>query len=570
MICPHCTVGEISAETDQCVLCGASPGGQVTVDRPVVDETQETVQRELEGRFKIAGLIGRGRRSTVFLAQDAERDQPVAVKVIPLQRGLYPDLPQFERDTKVAASLTHSHLLPVYDSGSTPALLWYSMKYVKGESLADLLREEGPIELDLCLTVMEQAGSALDYLHRRGLVHGNVKPSNIIVDSNRWARLCDPIVMGAFGASRGAAAGKGSVGTPEYAAPERFRARTGTASIDQYALAVVAYECLSGTLPFVGDAPDEIERQHRTEVPPLLSSVRGDIPSHVDDAIQRAMSKSVVERFPNVLDFVSLLRGDWAPEEAIPIVPEEAAARPQVVLIDRSGVEDEEDSLPVVLAPPPRRRFPLGRLALAILTVILVESVLLWRRPAPLSVGGPELRMVTPETFTVNEQPPVPPEGSGVAVPVDSGVTTAGVSDRPDGAADVRTERVRPNAESGAAAPEPEPPTVRDERPTPRPAATPPPQRPVRQPETPPAQTVPVEADAGLLFVNSTPWGQLYLDGELIGNTPKANLLLTPGTHHIRVTRDGFEPFEIEIEVAPRQQVRLTSIVLKAQNEEDE
>ena len=170
------------------------------------------------------------------------------------------------------------------------------MKYVKSESLADILRDAGSHDLEFCLTIVEQVGSALDYIHRRGLVHGNVKPSNIIVDSNRWARLSDAIVMGAFGSPRGAGAGKGFVGTPEYAAPERFRARTGSASIDQYALAVVAYECLAGAPPFVGDAPHEVERQHRSEVAPLLSGVRDDVPTHVDDAIQRALSKSVVER----------------------------------------------------------------------------------------------------------------------------------------------------------------------------------------------------------------------------------------------------------------------------------
>ncbi len=558
MICPHCTVGEISPDSGECVLCGASPSGQVTVDKPVVDETVETVQRELEGRFRIANLIGRGTRSVVFLAQDMERDKPVAVKVIPLQRGLFPDLSRFDREARVAASLNHSHIVPIFDSGSTSALLWYSMKYVKGESLADVIRESGRLDLEFSLTIIEQAASALDYIHRRGLVHGNVKPSNILLDSNQWVRVSDAAVMGAFGSPPGAAGGKGAIGTPEYAAPERFRARTGSASVDQYALAVVAYECLSGALPFVGDAPEEIERQHRTDMPPLLSAVRGDIPGHVDEAIQRAMSKAVVERFPNVLDFVSLLRGDWVPQDALPLVPEEAAGRPQVVLIDQSAEADEEDGLPpIVLSAPKGRRFRFSYLVLAILGVILVESVILWRRPAPVSPTGPELRMVTPETFTI-ETPPLAPRAEG-------GTEAAPTTPR--------------SADPTPVSPQNEPPTQGSRvgaRPAgegdPVPVRIPPVREPVEQPVTrPPIRTAeprrvpptPLEANAGQLFINSNPWGQLYVDGELVGNTPKGNLLLTPGTHHIRVSRDGFQPFEIEVEVAPRQQIRLTSIVLR-------
>jgi serine/threonine-protein kinase len=361
--------------------------------------------------------------------------------------------------------------------------------------------------------------------------------------------------MGAFGSRSGGSTGVGVTGMLEYAAPERFRARAGSASIDQYSLAVVTYQCLSGTLPFVGDAPEEIERLHRSERPPSLAETRGDIPPNVDQAIQRAMSKAIVDRFPNVLDFVSMLRGDWASAAPQVVVPEESTASPQLVLVEQPGADDDDDDpsfRPVVQQRSSRWR----QLAFIAIGVILAESAWLWFRS---SRAEPEPEFVTnTPAVTVRQTPPIRD-----SVPIRERQPT-GLPEQ------VRREQQDDRRESptalpaGDAAPRV---TERAGADSVRPAATV--SEPARQPAAqPPPVAVPLRrdpfaAEPGLLAINATPWGQLFIDGRLIGNTPLRDLLLSPGTHVIRVVRRGFVPFEIEVDVAPGQQLRLTNIVLE-------
>jgi serine/threonine protein kinase len=510
MICPRCTIGEVSDDTGQCALCGFQPGVGVAVHRPVVDEVQETVQRELEGQFRINVLLRHGTRSVVYLADEISTKRMVALKVIPLQRGMQPDQARFEREATVAVSLSHSHIAPVLEFGQTRALLWYSMAYVKGHSLADILRDSGPLKLDQCQKILEQVASALDYMHRRGVTHGNLKPSNILVDREDWTRVSDACVMSAFAAASGRHK-RTTTGTPEYMAPEQFRARAVGASADQYALGVVAYECLSGSLPLVGDAPEEMERLHRTEVPRPLAETESDLPAHVSDAVQRALSKTPAERFPTVLDFVALLRKDWAPSSPEMFVPEGRPSSPSRVFL----IEGNQQKLPVV------------PIAATIIVVLLLALGSIWIKPwqyVTASREQPEPRATTATTTPTNQAPTVAAIEPGGGTETSSPTETSG---------QIPADEGRPAVTGGA-------PTGA---------------------RVPTVSTEPMEP--GKLFINATPWGQVYIDGELLGNTPRV-LTLAAGSHVIRVVRDGFEPYENEIQLAPGQQLRLTDIVLRA------
>ncbi len=506
MICPRCTIGEVAQDTGMCALCGFQPGVGVAVHRPVVDEVLETVQRELEGQFRISVLLRHGTKSVVYVADELPSKRLVALKVIPLQRGMSPDIARYEREAAVSASLNHSHIARVLGFGETRALLWYSMEYVKGNSLADLLRDRGPMELESCQKILEQVASALDYIHRRGTTHGNLKPSNILVDREEWARVSDACIMGAL-AGPGGRGGLFS-GAPEYMAPEQFRARTVGASADQYSLGVVAYECLSGNLPFVGDAPDEMERLHREEIPTPLREVRDDLPSHVCDAVHRALSKNVAQRFPTVLDFVAMLRRDWASRGVEPLVPDGAPSSPSQVFVIDGG----------------KRRLPLVRIALAIVALAIILASSIWLKPWT-SVAG-VIGTSTSEP-TPGVSPPVTVEQPRVQLPP---ITD---SARPEPTARFQSTITDPGQRTGNP----------------------------RQDE-PPAEEVASPIALGKLFVNSTPWGQVYIDGELMGNTPQV-LELSAGPHTLSIIRDGFLPHEEEIRLAPGQQLRLTNISLK-------
>lgn len=523
MTCPRCAIGDLADDTGKCVLCGFLPSATtaVAVEKSAVDEVQETVQRELDGKFRVNVLLRHGSRSSVYLADEVESNRLVALKVIPLQRGMNPDLTIFEREAGVAASLSHAHIVPILAFGHTKALLWYSMEYIKGRSLADLLRDSGPMDLETCQKILEQVASALDYLHRRSVTHGNVKPDNILVDADRWAMVSDACVMGSLRPMSEQGNARVLTGSPEYMAPEQFRARSVGASADQYSLGVVAYECLTGNLPYVGDSPEEMERMHRADILEPVSKTVEDLPDHVSHAVQRALGKTPTIRFATVLDFVAMLRRDWAPQTTTEtMVPDNRPSRPSHVFV----------------IDAPKRRLRWLWLIAATVVVAITAAGYYWfgsnRTPMPIQGNVAEISDITTEP--------------GEAV-------TEGAGIRPEAGQDAGNV-------AGAATEVPSVPAAPIQRTTqrPRPVATQPvPSAPVETPrtETPLAP--------GQLFINSRPWGRVYIDGDFIGNTPQAGVTIAAGVHTIRVVRDGFETYEAEINISSGRQRRITDIVLR-------
>jgi serine/threonine-protein kinase len=500
MICPRCSIAEIRNGASQCPLCSFTPHGGVLLDEQVVDEVRDAVQRALADYFEIDGVERLGERSFVYRAIDLATQRAVALKVMPVPNLVDHDLARrFERYVSQAAALRHAHIVTVLQFGAKRSFLWYSMELMRGRSLAELMRVTGPMEFETCLRIADQVGSALDFAHRHGVVHGNLKPSNVLLDEVGWVRVSDFAILEAFGQPREARVGAPVVHRPEYLAPERFFQRTSGASADQYALAVIVYECFSGSLPFVGDAFDELARQHAEEPPPRLSAVRRDLPVPTMEAVQRALGKTAVSRFPSVLDFVTALSGVRQPGPRAGVRAPEAAPKEAPVL--------------VVDEPRPwstRKRVSAVAIALAALLIVSALAFPDWwggvvRSATGWVSGRASEGARAPRWETLDPVPPSPSsDDSGAGSTVSGGA-------RPDPAAD------RPQ----------------------------------------------VTAAPGRLMVNSNPWGRLVVDGEILGNTPQLAVDLAPGVHTIRVERDGFEPFEQQIRVQSRDTVRLTNITLR-------
>lgn len=514
MICPRCSVADLPTDTHECPLCGFTPSANVLLEQVIVDEAREAVQQALADRFQIERVHRLGQRSFVYVARDLTGDREVVLKVIPVTHLVDHELAKrFERQAGLAASLRHAHIAPVLSYGVARSFLWYSMELFGGRSLEEMLRETGTMELESCLRIAEQVGSALDFAHRRGAVHGNLKPSNILVDDHGWVRVIDFGINEVFGRPRPARGSAPVLHLPEYLAPEQFYARTAGASADQYAFGVVVYECLAGSVPFLGDSFEEVASLHATEPPPRLSDTRRDLPVSVMEAVGRALSKHPAGRFPTVLDFIAALSGTPRP------------AAPHGV----AGPTPPASDTPVLVVDEPTRRVTPARVTLGsvVLAIMIGVGVLLWQ-PEWLAWTAPLLErarsMVAPETAR-NAAPQEP-----------------------------QWETLDPVTQFSTPAAEP----ASTEAP-PDPVDLPPP---VTLRPAPPTESAAAPVQPGRLFVNASPWGELYIDGQLIGNTPKADLALSPGRHTIRVLRDGFEPYERQIEVGPGQMVRLTGIVL--------
>lgn len=266
----------------------------------------------LGGRYTIEREIGRGGMATVYLAEEIKHGRPVAVKVLHPEVAPAMGGERFLREIGIAARLSHPHLVPLIDSGESDGLLYYVSAYVSGGSLRDRILRERQVPLGDALRIAREVGAGLDFAHRAGYVHRDVKPENILF-ADGLALLAD------FGIARACCGDKAEpvtragfvVGTPEYMSPEQA---SGEPDIDLrsdiYSLACVTYEMLAGVPPFHGDSPRSIMTRHLTETPPRIRGVRPELPGAVEEALERAMAKDPAGRFSSVGDFTRALQAD--------------------------------------------------------------------------------------------------------------------------------------------------------------------------------------------------------------------------------------------------------------------
>jgi eukaryotic-like serine/threonine-protein kinase len=317
--CPRCST-ELFEGAVYCQQCGGHTGdGERRArdrnhDNVLLEDLQTALRRELSGEYELNDLLGRGGMSFVFLARELDLNRQVALKVLPLQLLHGPSAAErFEREGKIAASLDHPHIVPIFRVGATSTFLWYTMKRIRGRSLEQLILERGRLPLAEVVRVVQQVGNALDYAHRHGVVHRDVKPANVLIDDTGWAWVCDFGVARSFGTVALTQTGA-SLGTPRYMAPEQFEGQPVDGRSDQYSLAILVWQALTGTVPFEGDTVGELIRQHLLEEPRRLSAARPDIPLQVSTAVYRAMSKKPADRFPDIAAFVRALGVETKPQ----------------------------------------------------------------------------------------------------------------------------------------------------------------------------------------------------------------------------------------------------------------
>jgi hypothetical protein len=274
------------------------------------------VAAALADRYRVERVLGQGGMGVVFLAQDLKHDRPVALKV------LRPDIlaavftGRFLHEIKLAGSLTHPHIVPLFDSGEADGILYYVMPYLTGETLRERLTREGALPVAEAVRLAREILGALDYAHRQNVVHRDVKPENILLQDGH-AMVCDFGVARAISAAGGSTRASGqrsAVGTPDNKIPEQA---TASAEIDGrsdvYSLGCVLYEMLGGKPPFTGRTPEELMGAQVAERAPLVSQLRADVTPTLSQAVQRAMAKVPAERFDGAAAFASAIQAATAP-----------------------------------------------------------------------------------------------------------------------------------------------------------------------------------------------------------------------------------------------------------------
>ena len=272
---------------------------------PVADRLTEA----LAGRYAIERELARGGMATVYLARDVRHDRRVAIKVLREELAAAVGAERFLEEIRVTASLQHPHILPLFDSGSAGGLLWYVMPFVEGETLRSRLSREGRLPMDTALQLAREMADALEYAHRHGVVHRDVKPENVLLQGGH-ALVADfgiALALEQAGGSRLTRTGI-MLGTPQYMAPEQASGdREIDARTDVYALGVVLHEMLAGESPFAGSSQNGMLRRVMEVSPRALATRRADVSLSLDSAVQRALAKRPADRFPSAAAFAAAL-----------------------------------------------------------------------------------------------------------------------------------------------------------------------------------------------------------------------------------------------------------------------
>src|ERR1700674_3459806 len=293
------------------------------------------------GPYRILDSIGQGGMGTVYRAHHSALDRYVAIKVLPeffAEDMIFRE--RFQLEAQSVAALRHPNILSAFDFGQIAGIPYLVMELVEGGTLAD--RMGSPMELQDVVQFLRPIASALDHAHAHGVLHRDIKPSNILIRQDGTPVLAD------FGLAKLARSVRkltdiGTVfGTPEYMSPEQVTGETPGPGTDQYSLSVVAYEMLTGRVPFQGDTPGAVLYSHLSRPVPATHELAGELSAHVDNVLRRGLAKSPQDRYSTVSELIaalspaawpSLLAGEQVALNAIPPRGSEAANSAPVVLV---------------------------------------------------------------------------------------------------------------------------------------------------------------------------------------------------------------------------------------------
>jgi serine/threonine-protein kinase len=308
-----------------------------------MSELQQRLQTGLSGRYALERELGEGGMAIVFLARDLRHDRRVALKVLRPEISVEVGAERFLREIKMAAGLTHPHILPVYDSGEAGGLLFYVMPNMEGRSLRERLDAERQLPLDEALRVTREVASALDYAHRQRVVHRDIKPENILLHEGN-AMVADFGIGKALSGAAGVTQTGLAIGTPAYMSPEQAM---GEQEIDGrsdiYSLGCVLYEMLTGEVPFTGPTAQAVMTKRFISPVPHVKAMR-DVPEGLDEVVTRSLARTPVDRFPTAAHFAEALRPNGGARRTPPDAPRSAPAAKAIAVLPLANMSADPEN----------------------------------------------------------------------------------------------------------------------------------------------------------------------------------------------------------------------------------
>jgi serine/threonine protein kinase len=309
MFCSRCG-SEITGKSKFCPSCGLDLMATTPVHAIATGVLQELdlVRESLAAEYDIIEELGRGGMAMVYRAKDRQLEREVAVKVLPFSLAFDTEfVERFQREARTAAQLEHPNIISIYRVGRSGRVIYFVMKFLRGGSLSSLLAQRKKLTPPEIRRLLLEAGSALGYAAQRGIVHRDIKPDNIMFDEFGQSVLTD------FGIAKAASGqkltGTGmSIGTPHYMSPEQARAQPIDGRSDIYSLGIVAYQCLTGSVPYDGEDSFSIGYKHITEPIPTPSLVTAD-ERRLFEVIKRMLMKDPFDRFQTCEELIACFQG---------------------------------------------------------------------------------------------------------------------------------------------------------------------------------------------------------------------------------------------------------------------
>jgi eukaryotic-like serine/threonine-protein kinase len=474
------------------------------------------------GRYEILGVLGRGGMGMVYRAHDRRLDEIVAIKVLRPDFAGDPKMAErFRSEIKLARKVRHKNVCTIHDYGEDRGLLYISMELIEGVDLKHKLKADGAVPTEEAYAIAVQIAQGLQAVHDAGIVHRDLKTPNIMLDASGTARLMDFGIAKRVGEGTATATGQ-IVGTPEYMSPEQAQGHKVDYRSDLYALGVVIYEIFTGHVPFRGDTPISTILKHLNDPPHLEIAA---LSPALRLVLKRCLAKDPVQRYASAADIADALRQARSPSLRQQPVSTDVLQAPTRVL--SAAPSPRGPARPMLLMG-----LVAGLLALAIaLAIALGFQLMGGGAVAPSPSAGPR---------------------EALASPVARALPSAALP-----SAEPSLAPASPLASPPSRSPVPVPSPVPSPRPSLRPqmaaAAT---QRPpVAAAAVPaaPVTTVPATAppEPGQLQIAVKPWGEVSVDGRVVGTTPLDRISLPAGTHRVRVRHPGFPAWESDVLVKP-------------------
>ncbi len=555
MFCSRCGV-ESSDTTNFCPSCGMDLAATTPIaairDKPKKTEI-EIIREALKDDYEINEELGRGGMAVVFQAREKALDREVALKVLPFALAGDEDfVERFMREARTAARLEHPSIIPVYRVGQSGDVIYFTMKLLRGQSLADVLDDRGSLPPSEIRDLLKHCANALGYAHHHGIVHRDIKPDNVMFTDRGLPVITD------FGIAKAATGtkltGTGmAIGTPYYMSPEQARAQKVDGRSDLYSLGVMAYQCLVGSVPFDGEDSFSIGYKHIMEEVPT-PELDTDEKRNLFPIIKRMMAKEPAERYQTADDLIAALEGREVPPPAAadagmaeaPTTVAPAAEPPPAA---REGAGSTTPTTPMPrssMGEEPSKKKKTGLLVGVSAIVLLFGGTGSWYYTA---VMGNELPWVgnpfadAPADGGSRQTAAAPAEDSAAATaPAED---SAGPTAAPAGAQPVASTQGQPTAEDSVTAPE-----EAEQQPAETPQQTPtqPERRPTPRPQPPPTE--------GALRLTLSPGSaQVQIDNQAVRGLTHS---LPPGEHRVTASAAGYESFSRDIRIVVGETARLS------------